>query len=149
MTIARILIVAAALAVSSSAAFAQDTTPDSSTVASQPVPDSAAPSPGIPSDAAVNPAPGATGPYVGDGRRNFYDVDSRIADVTSKIAALPAGQRHRAMAGLKSIKAEEATQRQRHGDLRDWDRESLNHRLDQLAEQFPALGSRDTATSSR
>jgi hypothetical protein len=135
-------------------AFAQPATSDGGAinggaVASQPVPDTAATSPGLPSDQSVNPAPGAAGPYVGDGRKNFYDVDARIADVQQKIASLPASQRHKAMAGLKSIKSEEATQRARHGELRDWDRENLNHRLDQLAQAYPALASDRAAMAAR
>lgn len=109
-------------------------------VASQPVPDTSAPSPGIPSDRAVNPAPGASGPYVGAGKNAFYDVDARLAHVTESAAALPAAQRRKVQAALKSIKAEEATQIARHGQLRDWDRENMNYKLDQLVQQYPSLG---------
>lgn len=112
----------------------------SSTVSSQPVPDTAAQAAGVPSDQAVNPAPGARGPYVGDGANAFYDVDARISAVGQEITALPSSQRRKAASALKSIKAEEATQIHRHGELRDWDRENLNHRLDQLAQQYPILG---------
>lgn len=109
-------------------------------VASQPVPDTSRASPGIPSDQAVNPAPGAHGPYVGAGRQGFYDVDARIASISQAAAQLPPAQRRRAMSQIHSIKSLEATQRARHGgELRDWDREAMNHRLDQLVQTFPSL----------
>ena len=96
--------------------------------------------PGIPESRAVDPAPGAPGPYVGHSPKAFYDTDGRISAVEQRIGSLPPAQRRRAMAGLRSIRAEEATQRQRHGgELRDWDREHLNRRLDQLEGQFPGL----------
>jgi hypothetical protein len=113
--------------------------PPASVTASRPVPDTAAASPGIPGPASVNPAPGAAGPYVGHGPHAFYDVDQRIADVTQRSAALPTAQRRDAEARLKAIRAEEATQKQRHGELRDWDRENLNYKLDQLAQKYPSL----------
>ncbi len=113
--------------------------PPSSVTASRPVPDTSAASAGIPGPQSVNPAPGAAGPYVGHGPHAFYDVDQRIADVTQRAASLPAAQRRQAETALKSIRGEEATQKQRHGELRDWDRENLNYKLDQLAQKFPSL----------
>lgn len=115
------------------------TQPASSVTASRPVPDTTATSPGIPGPQSVNPAPGAPGPYVGHGPHAFYDVDTRIANVTQRAASLPPAQRRDAEAALKSIRAEEATQKQRHGELRDWDRENLNYKLDQLAQKYPSL----------
>ncbi len=110
-------------------------------IASAPHPDTAQESPGIPSDQAVNPAPGATGPYVGAGPKGFYDVDQRISQVAQRVASLPPAQRRRAAAMLRSIRSEEATQRARHGgELRDWDREKLTDMLDKLAAQVPGLG---------
>ncbi len=114
--------------------------PPASVTASRPVPDTSQASPGIPGPEAVNPAPGASGPYVGHGPHAFYDVDARITNVQGRIASLSPGQQRQANAALKSIRGEEATQRQRHGDLRDWDRENLNYKLDKLVQQFPALG---------
>ena len=111
-------------------------------VASQPAPDTAQASPGIPGPEAVNPAPGAHGPYVGAGEHNFYDVDQRIAAVSGRAQALSPAQRRRALTELRSIKSEEATQRARHGELRDWDRENLNARLDKLVQAFPTLSAR-------
>lgn len=115
------------------------TDPASPPVASQPVPDTAQASPGIPGPDAVNPAPGAHGPYVGAGKQSFYDIDQRIAAVSQQVGSLPAGQRRQAAAQLRQIKSEEATQRARHGELRDWDRENISAKLDKLVQQFPAL----------
>lgn len=96
--------------------------------------------PGIAEGRAVDPAPNAPGPYMGHGPQAFYDVDQRIAAVESRLGALRPASRRRAAAGLRSIRAEEATQRARHGgELRDWDREHLNRRLDQLIGQVPGL----------
>ena len=108
-------------------------------MSSQPVPDTGRESPGIPGPEAVNPAPGATGAYVGAGPQGFYDVDARIAAVAGRVQSLPPGQRRRASAQIHQIRGEEATQRARHGDLRDWDRENLTQKLDQLVQQFPDL----------
>jgi hypothetical protein len=92
--------------------------------------------PGIDSAHAVNPAPGAVGPYLGLGESAFYNVQARIDRVEQRAKTqLSGAKRREAMADLKSIKAELATQEARHGDLRDWDRENLNHRLDQLESQ--------------
>ena len=107
-----------------------------STAFAQPMGD---PAQGIPGPEAVNPAPNATGPYVGAGPHAFYAVDARIASVSDGVQALPPGPRRRASVELRQIRAEESTQRARHGELRDWDREHLNTRLDALVQQFPAL----------
>jgi hypothetical protein len=118
------------------------------TTASEPVPDTAQASPGIPGPEAVNPAPGAQGPYVGSGKQGFYDIDQRIAAVSQQAASLPAAQRRRAMAQIKAIRSEEATQRARHGELRDWDRENISDKLDKLTQQFPSLGANTGAQGS-
>ena len=97
---------------------------------------------GIPGAEAVNPAPGATDPYVGAGRTGFYDVDARIAGMANRIGGLPARQRRLAKSQIAQIRSEEATQRARHGgDLRDWDPENLNAKLDSLVQHFPLLRS--------
>ena len=114
-------------------------------VSSQPVPDTAREAPGIPGPEAVNPAPGAPGPYVGAGRQGFYDVDTRIASITQGVQSLPGSQRRRAAAQLKAIRAEEATQKARHGQLRDWDRENLNAKMDRMVQQFPSLSASASA----
>jgi hypothetical protein len=89
--------------------------------------------PGIDSANAVNPAPGAGDhPYVGHSENAFYNVEQRINRVQQRADGLTGAQRTRALAGLKSIRAELATQEARHGEVRDWDRERLNKRLDAL-----------------
>lgn len=90
--------------------------------------------PGIDSANAVNPAPGAGDhPYVGHSENAFYNVEQRIDRVEQRAKTQLTGAKQRkAMADIKSIRAELATQKARHGEVRDWDRENLNHRLDQL-----------------
>jgi hypothetical protein len=145
LTLISTLTAVAALAAGATA-LAQDMPPSpgapgNPVVSSPDYPHTGGGSPGVPGPEAVNPAPGATGPYVGAGRHGFYDVDQRIADVSNRIASLSPGQRQRAMIAMRGIKSEEATQRARHGgDLRDWDRENLNHKLDMLVQQYPGLG---------
>lgn len=108
-------------------------------ISSAPVPNSAEQTQGITSDQAVNPAPNATNAYIEAGAAGFYDVDARIAHVEQATAALPSAQRRKAVAMLRALKAEEKTQIARHGQLRDWDRENLNTKLDQMTAQFPGL----------
>jgi hypothetical protein len=93
--------------------------------------------PGLDSAHSVNPAPGATGPYLGQGENGFYDVQARISRVEKKAeTALSGAKRRQALAEIRSIRAEVATQESRHGgQLRDWDRENLNHRLNRLEVQ--------------
>ena len=68
--------------------------------------------------------PGYTGALQGPA---FRDVDARIAAVT------PKAHGKKAMSMLNSIKGEERMRKARHGgELRDWDRELLNKKLDQL-----------------
>lgn len=103
--------------------------------------------PGIDSANAVNPAPGAGAhPYVGHSENAFYNVEQRIGRVEQRTAALTGVQKRKAMAGLKSIKAELATQQARHGEVRDWDREHLNKRLDAL-EASVGIGGAATTTA--
>ena len=99
-----------------------------------------APSPGLPGPQSVDPAPGAAGPYANHSAHAFYDVDARISRVEQRIGAnLTGAQKHRAMTTLAGIKSEEKSQIARHGDLLDWARENLNHRLDALIQAYPAL----------
>ena len=89
-------------------------------VASQPVPN--------PPPATTERGPGTADPmYSGELKgQAFLDVEGRIAAVEGKAA----GNR-RAMSMLRSIKGEAAQRRARHGgELRDWDRELLNKKLD-------------------
>lgn len=89
--------------------------------------------PGIDSDRAVNPAPGAgEHPYVGHSADAFYHTRERIERAEQRAASLRGPQRRRALNGIRSIKAELARQEARHGEIRDWDREHLNRRLDAL-----------------
>jgi len=91
------------------------------------------PGPGIDSAHAVNPDPDAAGPYVGQSENAFYHVRVRIDRVAMRARTQLSGAKQRqAMADIRSIKAELAAQQARHGALRDWDRENLNHRLDLL-----------------
>lgn len=91
---------------------------------------------GIDSSRAVNPAPGAGDhPYVGHSENAFYNVEQRIDRVEQRVHGLRGAQRRRALSGIRSIKAELATQQARHGEVRDWDREHLNKRLDALEGQ--------------
>ncbi len=132
------LILAAGLAFAGSGSAQPMGDPGPPVTTSPPVPDSGAA--GIPGPEAVNPAPGATGAYVGAGPQGFYDVDARLQAVAGRVAALPPAQRRRANARIRQIRAEEATQRARHGgELRDWDRENMTQKLDQLVQQFPPL----------
>lgn len=88
----------------------------------------------------VDPAPGATRPYVGVGKQAFYNVEERMDRVEGRLASLRASQRRRAYAEMRSIRAEERTQRSKNGgNLRDWDRERLNRRLDALVRRYPGL----------
>lgn len=88
----------------------------------------------------ADPAPGAVSAYVGKSPGAFYDVEARIDRVSERINAarashaLSPGAARQAMASLRAIKSEAAFRRQRHGgELRDWDRELLNQRLDRVA----------------
>ncbi len=91
--------------------------------------------PGVDSAHAVNPAPGAAGPYVGHSENAFYNVEQRIARVQERANGLTSAKKTKALAGIKSVKAELATQQARHGEVRDWDREHLNKRLDALEDE--------------
>lgn len=88
----------------------------------------------------VDPAPGAEGPYVGHHPATFYNTADRIVRIERRLAGLRTAQRRRAYAEMRSIRAEERTQRAKNGgELRDWDRERLNVRLDALVRRYPGL----------
>jgi hypothetical protein len=98
-----------------------------------------APAPGLPGPQSVDPAPGASGPYANHSEHAFYDVDQRISRYEGRAANLAGAQKRGALNELASIKSEEKDQIARHGDLLDWARENLNHRLDVLKQTYPAL----------
>ncbi|MGC1302443.1 MAG: hypothetical protein WA840_08715 [Caulobacteraceae bacterium] len=86
--------------------------------------------------------PGVSGPYAGAGVHGFYDIDARIDHLQQAISALPPGQARRAASQLKAIRSDLKFRKARHnGELRDWDRELISKKLDQLAAQYPALRS--------
>jgi hypothetical protein len=79
---------------------------------------------------------GAPTAYAGATKEQFYSVEQRMDSVEMRIRAMGrAGAR--AMAEMRSIRAFEAQQRARHGgELRDWDREAINLRLDKLTGRY-------------
>ncbi len=96
-------------------------------------------SPGIPSDRAVNPAPGATRPYLGH-PGTFYDPVQRLRELDARAASLPPREARAMRAELRRIHAFAETQRARHGgDLRDWDRERMTRMMNELASAHPGL----------
>ena len=104
--------------------------------AAQDMPPPAAATPGAPgvvaSQPVANPADsrpdtradtGYTGTAFGAA---FRDIDARIAALSAKT-----GAHGKAASALSAIKGEELVRRKRNGgELRDWDRELLNKRLD-------------------
>ncbi len=82
------------------------------------------------------PNPGAPTAYAGASVHGFYDVDQRMVSIEQRIKAMGRGGA-RAMAAMRQIRAFEATQKARHGgELRDWDRETINLKLDQLVGRY-------------
>lgn len=82
------------------------------------------------------PDPNAPDAFAGAPKQAFYDVDGRIASVEQRIAGMGRSGA-RARAALRQIRAFEAQQRARHGgELRDWDREAINTRLDRLEQML-------------
>lgn len=86
-----------------------------------------------------SPAPGIHGPYDGAGRRDFYHVTARLDTLEGRLDQLNGPQRARAAVALRSIGGELATQRRRHGELRDWDRERATAQMNALLERYPIL----------
>ena len=96
-------------------------------------------SPGVPGDQAVDPAPGATQPYLGHPQA-FYDPMQRLQALDSRAATLPPGQARSVRADLRRAHAFAETQKARHGgELRDWDRERLTQLLDEVTAKHPQL----------
>jgi hypothetical protein len=84
--------------------------------------------------------PGVAGPYAGAGVQGFYDVDARIDHIQQAISTLPPGQAHRATSQLNAIRSDLKFRKARHGgELRDWDRELISKKLDELVGQYPSL----------
>ena len=118
-TLALAAVAAALLATPALAAQEQPTT---TTTASQPVPN--------PPPQTTERGPGTADPMYSGALKGqaFLDVDARIAAAEAKV-----GGNKRARAMLNGIKGEAKVRRARHGgELRDWDRELLNKKLDQL-----------------
>lgn len=80
--------------------------------------------------------PRAPNAYAGVSKDAFYSVEQRMNAIEQRIRSM--GRRGvRAMAAMRQIRGFEAQQRRRHGgELRDWDREALNVRLDRLVQQY-------------
>ena len=115
----RPLALAAVLAAAPALALAQPTT---QTIASQPVPN---PPPQTTENGPGTADPGYSGQLQG---QQFRDVWARIAADESAMAG-----NKRGMSALRGIKAEANMRKARHGgELRDWDRELLNKKLDML-----------------
>ena len=103
----------------------------------QPLPPGA--SPGVTGPDSVNPAPGATRPYLGH-PHTFYDPMQRLQDLDGRLANLPPREAMGARAGLHRIHAFAEMQRGRHGgQLRDWDRERMMRMMNHLVRRFPDL----------
>jgi hypothetical protein len=82
------------------------------------------------------PDTGAPSAYAGATKEGFYDVERRMDTVEQRIHAMGRGGA-RAMAAMRQIRAFAAQQKARHdGELRDWDREAINLRLDQLVGRY-------------
>jgi hypothetical protein len=84
------------------------------------------------------------GPYAGTSRQGFYKPDDRIKQIQAEIqqGALAGPKARHALAQLAAIRQDLQFRIARHnGDLRDWDRELINQKLDALVKQYPALRS--------
>jgi hypothetical protein len=82
------------------------------------------------------PDPHAPTAYAGTTKEGFYDVERRMENVQMRIQAMGRGGA-RAMAEMRQIRAFIAQQKARHnGELLDWDRETINLRLDQLVGRY-------------
>jgi hypothetical protein len=82
------------------------------------------------------------GPYAGTTQTDFYHPDVRIQQIQAEIqkGALAGSRARHALAQLSAIRQDLKYRIARHdGDLRDWDRELINQKLDALVKQYPAL----------
>ncbi len=76
------------------------------------------------------PDPRAPDAYAGQSKEGFYAVQAQL-----DAAARAAGGNRRAQAEIRSLRAFAAQQFQRHGEIRDWDREAINTRLARVMPQ--------------
>jgi hypothetical protein len=84
------------------------------------------------------------GPYAGTSQTDFYHPAERITQLRSEIqnGVLAGPKAHPALTELAAIDQDLQYRIARHkGDLRDWDRELINQKLDALVRQYPALRS--------
>jgi hypothetical protein len=84
------------------------------------------------------------GPYAGTSPTDFYHPDARIRQLQGEIqrGALAGPKAQHALAALAAIHQDLQYRIARHnGDLRDWDRELINQKLDALVKQYPGLRS--------
>jgi len=82
------------------------------------------------------------GPYAGTSQNDFYHPADRIKQIQAQIqqGVLAGPSARRATAQLTAISQDLKYRIARHnGDLRDWDRELINQKLDALVKQYPAL----------
>ncbi len=99
---------------------------------------------GLPQAGLAQAALANDGPYAGASRTDFYHPSDRIAQIEGQIqqGALSGAKARRALAELTAIRQDLKYRIARHnGDLRDWDRELINQKLDALVKQYPALQS--------
>src|SRR3569833_1419380 len=90
--------------------------------------------PAMAQDGGANP--GAPTAYAGATKHGFYDVEQRMDNVESRIRAMGRGGAQ-AMAAMREIRAFAAEQKASlNGQLRDWDRETINLRLDKLVGRY-------------
>lgn len=80
--------------------------------------------------------PRAPDAFAGVSKEAFYSVEQRMGAIEQRIRAM--GRRgFAAMAQMRQIRGFERQQRARHGgELRDWDREAINVRLDRLVGRY-------------
>ncbi len=82
------------------------------------------------------------GAYAGASRTDFYHPDDRIKQLQAQIqqGALAGPRARHAMAQLTAIRQDLQFRIARHnGDLRDWDRELINQKIDAVVKQYPSL----------
>jgi hypothetical protein len=91
----------------------------------------------------AGPSPLANdGPYAGTSQSDFYHPADRIKQIQAALqnGALAGPSARHAAAQLTAISQDLKYRIARHnGDLRDWDRELINQKLDALVKQYPAL----------
>jgi hypothetical protein len=71
--------------------------------------------------------PRAPGAYAGVSKEAFYAVMQQLSAAESQAAGRPGAMRE-----IRSLRAFANQQQARHGEIRDWDRETINKRLSAL-----------------